>query len=99
MSIFAKQRGSARTAILFAKRSRSIVESACTDSSGASGCVHCVHLHEQPSIARMAPLGVRADTLVGGVWPAAWTPLGDYADVAVCAVGFATKTLKHYVKM
>ena len=46
----------------------------------------------------MAPLGVRADTLVGGVWPAAWTPLGDYADVAVCAVGFATKTLKRYGK-
>ena len=98
MSIFAKQRRSARTAILFAKRLHRIVENACTDCSGASGCVHCVHLHEQPSTARMAPLGVRADTLVGGVCPAAWTPFGDYADVAVCAVEFAT-TLKRYGQM
>ena len=46
----------------------------------------------------MAPLGVRADSLVRGVWPAAWTPLGDYADVALCAVGYGTKTLKRFGK-
>ena len=34
----------------------------------------------------------------GGMWPAAWTPLGDHADVALCTVGYGAKALKRYGK-
>ena len=46
----------------------------------------------------MAPVGVRADCLTGGVWPAAWTQNGDHADVPLCIVGYGWKTLKRYGK-
>ena len=98
ISTFLKDRRTARSAIRFAGRLHGLVENACAECSGASGCVHCVHLHEQPSTAKMAPVGVRADCLVGGMWPAAWTPLGDHADVALCAVGYGAKALKRYGK-
>ena len=65
ISTFLKDRRTARSAIRFAGRLHGLVENACTECSGASGCVHCVRLHEQPSTARMAPVGVKADSLVG----------------------------------
>ena len=95
---FLAERRAARNAIRFAARLHSLVDDTCAECFGASGAVHCVHLHEQPSTARMAPVGVRADCLTGGVWPAAWTQNGDHADVPLCIVGYGWKTLKRYGK-
>ena len=91
---FLTERRAARSAILYAARLHSLVDNTCAECFGASGGVHCVHLHEQPSTARMAPVGVRADSLTGGVWPAAWTQNGDHADVPLCVVGYGWKTQK-----
>ena len=98
MVTFLRDRRTARSAVRFAGRLHSLVDKACAECSGASGLIHCVRLREQPSTARMAPVSVRADSLVGNAWPAAWTPLGVHADVALCAVGYGPKTLKRYGK-
>ena len=74
---FLTERRAARSAILYAARLHSLVDNTCAQYFGAAGVIHCVHLHEQPSTARMAPVGVRADSLTGGVWPAAWKENGE----------------------
>ena len=95
---FLTERRAARSAILYAARLHSLVDNTCADCFGASGVVHCVHLHEQPSTARMAPVGVRADSLTNGVWPAAWTQDGGHADVQLCTVGYGWKSQKRFGK-
>ena len=95
---FLTERRVARSAILYAGRLHSLVADSCTECFGASGAIHSVHLHEQPSTARMAPVGVRADSVTGGVWPAAWRLNGDHADVPLCVVGYGWKTQKRYGK-
>ena len=95
---FMRERRVARSAILYAGRLHSLVADSCTECFGASGAIHSVHLHEQPSTARMAPVGVRADSVTGGVWPAAWRLNGDHADVPLCVVGYGWKTQKRYGK-
>ena len=98
MAVFLKHRRAARNAVRFAGRLHSLVDSACTDYSAATRQIQCVHLHEQPSTARMARMSARADRLTGNVWPAAWTPLGDHANVALCAVGYGPQTWKRFGK-
>ena len=95
---FLTERRAARNAILYAARLHSLVDKTCAQYFKAAGVIHCVHLHEQPSTARMAPMGVRADSLTGGVWPAAWRQNGDHADVSLCVVGYGWKTQKRYGK-